>query len=192
MSRLREASRALARTGAHPVLPVERLFAIERIAAGLETRRIARPAPWLDLADQARDDGLGSLPIADLRRLLRPIWADRAQTRLAGALVERLAEDARRSTDRALITSYLVAYPVDHPAFERLRAAAAAGADRHAWQWREAGRAWQLWDGPAAFGKALKRAVDGQALLRDAGLVGSLADGGFVSAARRGAASAAP
>ena len=184
MSRLRDAALALARTGAHPVLPIERLFAIERIAAGLETRRTGTPTPWADLVERAEEKGLGALSIAELRRLLRGIWTDRSRVRLAGALVERLGWDEERSTDRALIASYLVAYPVDHPAFDRLRAVAAAGADRHAWRWRDSGSLYRLWDGPATLGKALGQAEDPQALLRDAGLVGRLADGAFVTAAR--------
>ena len=41
---LREASAALARTAAHPVLSVERLLATERVAAALEARRMKRAA----------------------------------------------------------------------------------------------------------------------------------------------------
>ena len=54
MSRLREASLALARTGTHAVLPVERLFATERIAAGLETRRTGTPGLTSPTSPRAR------------------------------------------------------------------------------------------------------------------------------------------
>ena len=190
MSRLRAASIALARTGGHPVLSVERLFAIERIAAGLEARRIPGGLGASDLIERAEDKGLSALSIADLRRLLRTIWTDRGRARLASALVERLAEDGRRSIDRAVIATYLGLYPVDHPAFGRLRGAAAAAADRHGWAWRAAGQTWRLWEGSDTFGEALRAAADPAALLRDTGFVGPLANGAFISAASAGAARA--
>jgi hypothetical protein len=188
VSALREASVALARKGGYPVLSIERLFAIERVAAGIEARRIPGGLGAAELIERAEDKGLGALSIADLRRLLRAIWADRGRARLASALVERLAEDGRRSVDRALIATYLGAYPADHPAFERLRAAAAAAADRHDWAWRAAGQTWRLWEGIDTVGKALQTASDPVALLRDTGLVGHLANGAFVTAASASAA----
>ena len=169
MSALREASVAFARKGAHPLLSVERLFATERAAAGLESRRIG-------LAER----GLAT----ELRRRLGDIWGDRQNGRLANDLVERLIRRERRSADRALIAAYLLDYPVDHPAFPALREAVAIAADRHAWRWQEAGRRWRLWEGPNSLGEALRVAPDPQALLREAGFVGRLAEGAFVSAAR--------
>ena len=162
MSRLREVAVAFARTGAHPVLSVERLFAIERAAAGLEARRMKHA------------------------RRERPS----VETLTASQIGHALACE-RRSADRAIVDAYLLRYPVDHPAFAALQAAAAVAADRHDWRWREAGRRWQLWSGPDGLGDALRDHADPQALLREAGFVGRLAEGAFVSAARADAARSA-
>ncbi len=183
MSALREASTASARMGAHPLLSVERLFASERIAAGLEARRIERVSVWDELVDRA-SAGPATLSPADLRRLLAGIWSERAHAGLAAPIVERAVAFGRRSVDRAILSAYLLDHPVDHRAFAALRAAAAVAADRHDWGWREAGRRWCLWEGPDALGAAIREAAEPSALLREAGFVGRLADGAFVSAAR--------
>jgi len=161
---LREASAAIARTAAHPVLSVERLLATERVAAALEARRMKRAA---------RIDRL-------------------SLDSLAGATVERALAAGRRSVDRAIVEAYLLHYPVDRPGFAALREAAAVAADRHDWRWREAGRRWRLWEGPAGLAALLASASDPAALLREAGFVGRLADGAFVSAARADAVRSAP
>lgn len=145
-----------ARTGAHPVLSAERLLATERVAAGLEARRIK---------NMARIDRL-------------------SPDTLTGASVERALTSGRRSVDRAIVEAYLLHYSVDRPGFAALQAAAAIAADRHDWRWRDAGRRWHLWSGPHASGEALREHADPAALLREAGFVGRLADGAFVSAAR--------
>lgn len=191
MSALREASVAIARTAAFPVLSVERLFAAERVAAGLETRRIGLGRSLADIADRASDKGVAALAVADLRRLLAAVWTDRRYARFAEPVVERVLGLGRRSADRALIVAYLRDYPVDHPAFATLRDAVAVAAGRHDWRWREVGTQWTLWEAPTALGEALRLAADPAALLRDAGFVGRLADGVFVSAARAGAARSA-
>jgi hypothetical protein len=188
MSRLRDSSVAFARTGAHRLLSIERLFATERIAAGLEARRIGQAEPFAELVERTADKGVAGLSVADLRRLLAGIWTDRSRARLAGTIVDHALGVARRSVDRALVAAYLLDYPVDHSAFEALRAAAAVAAERHIWSWRDAGRAWRLWDGPALLGDALRDADDATLLLREAGFVGRLVDGAFVSAARADAA----
>ncbi len=183
MNRLHDAADALARTGAYPLLSIERLFATERVAAALEARRMESRESWRERIERAAETGVASLPPADLRRLVSGIWTERAHARLAAPIVEAAATRGRRSLDRALIAAYLIEYPVDHAAFAPLRAAAAAAADRHAWRWRDAGATWRLWEGPAMLGAALAEAGDPSALLRDAGLVGRLAGGAFVSAA---------
>jgi hypothetical protein len=188
VSRLREAAVACARTGAHPLLSVERLLATERVAAALEARRMNAVDAWSGLVAGAVDKGIAALIAADVRRLLAGIWTDRVHARLAGPLVDRALALDRCSIDRALITAYLRDYPTDHIAFEPLRAAAAAAADRRDWPWRDAGRTWRLWDGPAALGAALHQAAEPHALLRATGFGGRLGDGAFVSAARADAA----
>jgi hypothetical protein len=190
VSRLREASVAFARTGAYPLLSVERMFAVERVAAALEARRLGGVEPWPELIERATATGCAGLSASAVRRLLSGIWADRAQAQLASAIVGEAVAIERRSTDRTLIACYLRDYPVDHIAFAPLRDAAAIAAERHAWSWRDAGRRWRLWEGPALLGEALRKAGDPQRLLHEAGFTGRLADGAFVSAARADAARA--
>ena len=84
-----------------------------------------------------------------------------------------------RSGDRAAILSYLRGDPGDAAA----RTAAAAAAERHDWPWRERGRRWRLWEGPETLAATLRQAPDRTTVLRGAGLVGSLAAGGFAAAA---------
>ena len=191
MTGLRAAAIALARIDRHPVLPIERLFATERVAAGLEARRTGGAEPWPDFVARLRSGDATLLSAAALRRLVRGLWRDRSAAASAAGIVERAVAIGRRSIDRAIVEAYLLHHPVDHRAFEALRAAAALAAGRHDWRWRSAGEQWRLWDDPAAFGEALGLADDPERLLRDAGFVGPLAGGAFVSAARAGAARSA-
>lgn len=104
-------------------------------------------------------------------------------------LVARLANRRRRiapgpgapgrSADRAAIVAYLRGDPDDGTR----RAAAAAAAGRHDWAWRIRGERWRLWEGPAALATALRDAADRPAVLREAGLIGRLASGGFATVA---------
>lgn len=184
MSGLREVAAVSARRGAHPLLSVERLLASERVAAGIEARRIGRREAWDDLVARLPGASLAALPAADQRRLLLGIWTERSIASLAGGVVEQAAAGRRRSLDRAIVEAYLLRYPSDHPAFGALRAAAALAADRHDWRWREAGARWSLWDGPAGLGDALRDTFDARRLLHETGFVGRLANGVFLRAAR--------
>ncbi len=108
-----------------------------------------------------------------------------ALERLAGRLANRRRRPSRsgarsgRSVDRATIHAYLLGDPAD----EIRRAAARIAAERHDWSWRDRGARWQLWEGPAILAAGLRDVSDPAALLREAGLIGRLALGGFAVAA---------
>lgn len=157
--RCHEAAARAARLGVLPLLPAERLLASERTAAALAARAF-RPPTTVAGAIDPRD--------------VRAGWGD-------GDLIGRALAEGRRSLDRAIVETYLRDYPVRHPGFATLAAAAATAAERHDWHWREAGRHWRLWDGPDALRAAPSRAAG----LRAAGLVGGLATGAFARAVRR-------
>lgn len=120
----------------------------------------------------------------DLRRLVNEMWPDRRCDMVApGVLDAAVAKDAK-SVDRAVLTAYLRHFPLDHPHFERLRAASALTAGRRDWPWRQRGEDWALWDkdaGPERLAKALLDHPDAMATLRAAGLDGDLVQGEFVA-----------
>lgn len=120
----------------------------------------------------------------DLRRLVSELWNDPRCDAIAPAVIDAtLAADAK-SLDRALLTTYLRAFPTEHPAFSQLSTASAVGADRHDWPWRERGERWALWDrhkGPSRLAGALLSQPDARAVLSEAGLDGELELGEFVA-----------
>jgi hypothetical protein len=185
MTALRNAAEAIARTGTLPVLTAERLFASERVAAGLDAHRVPALEPWDELLARAGAE-LADLPDGALRRLIDGIWDTSAGGRLAAALPAEALARRRRGCDRAVIEAYLRHYPRGHPAFEALREAAAIAAERHDWRWRERGRRWQLWasDAPDLLRAEIARGTAIDSLLAEAGLIGTLAQGAFVSAVR--------
>lgn len=182
MSGLRRAAEDIARTGIHPVLTAERLFAIERIAAELDALRVRGTEPWSDLLLRARED-LAALPDGALRRLIAGVWRDRAASGIVAALLAEALARRRRGCDRAIIESYLRAHPRDHPAFPALREAAALAAERHDWPLRTRGRRWLLWseDAPERLRAAIAAGAPAEALLAEAGLTGVLRHGAFAA-----------
>jgi hypothetical protein len=185
MTALRKAAEAIARTGIHQVLTAERLFASERVAAGLDALRVATIEPWDELAARAGAD-ITALADGELRRLIDGIWHQPGGGRLAATSMAEAAVRRRRSCDRAVIEAYLRHYPQDHPAFGALRTAAEAAAIRHDWAWQERGRRWRLWekDAPDLLRAAIAEGGDAGALLAEAGLVGALRDGAFATVVR--------
>jgi hypothetical protein len=182
---LRKAAEAIARTGTYPALTAERLFASERVAAGLDALRVAPFEPWEALVARAAAD-LPALSDGELRRLIDGIWHRPGPGRIAAPLIGEILTRWRRSGDRALIEAYLRHYPKDHPTFRVLREAAGFVAGRHDWPWRERGRRWRLWesDGPDALRAAIADGGEAEALLAEAGLNGSFAQGAFAQAVR--------
>ncbi|HEY0270530.1 MAG TPA: hypothetical protein VGC10_06035 [Sphingomonas sp.] len=190
MTGLRRAAETIARTGIHPVLTAERLFASERVAAGLDALRVAPFEPWDELVARALAD-ISVLSAGELRRLIDGVWRDPAPGRLAIALAGAVLARGGRSGDRALIEAWLRHYPRDHGGFDALREAAATAAGRHDWAWRERGRRWRLWaeDAPALLRAAIADGGEADALLAEAGLTGTLAHGAFADAVRAAHAS---
>jgi hypothetical protein len=120
----------------------------------------------------------------DLRRLVGEMWTDQRCDAVAPAVLDEAIRVGRKSCDGAVILAYLRHLPTDHPAFDRLAAAAALAADRREWLWAERGRRWQLWnpaDGPAKLGAALLDHIEPIAILREAGLDGELSESAFVA-----------
>jgi hypothetical protein len=129
-------------------------------------------------------------PVLSVERLLateRAAAGLEARRMKRAARIDRPAPDTpagRRSADRAIVEAYLLTYPVDRPGFAALQQRAASAADRHDWRWRAVGARLALWEGHGGLAEALASARDPAALLREAGFVGRLAEGAFVSAAR--------
>jgi hypothetical protein len=111
------------------------------------------------------------------------MWAEDSLEKTAPPVLGQSVARSRKSVDRAIIAAYLRHFPVDHPGFDHLTHASALVANRHDWPWRARGDRWALWDpdeGPSRLSRALLH-TDGPAqLLREAGLDGDLATGGFV------------
>ncbi len=131
-------------------------------------------------------DGFDPMQLArrDLRRLVSELWSDPRCDAIAPAVLDAAIGADAKSLDRTVLTAYLRAFPTDHPAFERLRAASALGAGRRDWPWRARGERWALWDrdaGPAKLARALLSQPDAAAVLREAGLDGELGQGNFVA-----------
>lgn len=127
-----------------------------------------------------------SLARRDLRRLVSELWDDERCDHVAPAVLDAAIDANAKSLDRAVLSAYLRHFPLEHPAFERLRAASALGAKRWEWPWKERGERWGLWyrdSGPAGVAKALLAGDDARAILRDIGLDGDLAEGEFVAQA---------
>ncbi|WP_374944918.1 EH signature domain-containing protein [Sphingomonas sp.] len=126
------------------------------------------------------------LRLRDLRRLVGGLWTDARCDAIAPAVLDAAVAVDAKSCDRAVLSAYLRHFPSDHPAFERLRAAASLTAQRRDWPWRARGERWRLWDrdaGPATIAAALLASDDPAAVLREAGLDGDLAQGEFVAEA---------
>jgi len=119
----------------------------------------------------------------DLKRLLDGMWAEDTLEEAARPVLNQSVARSRKSVDRAIIAAYLRHFPLDHSGFDHLMHASALVANRHDWPWRARGDRWALWDpdeGPSRLSRALL-GTDGPAqLLREAGLDGDLATGGFV------------
>jgi hypothetical protein len=174
VSALRDIAKDIARRPPPPLLAFERMFATERAAAQLESRRIGtaqREAPDPDAVD--------AIDAAGLRRLIGTLWPDRRWNRAAARVIARGREISTRSLDRAIILACLRHYPVDHPAFADLRAAAAAASMAHDWPWATRAERWVLWtdDGP----RRVREAVAADAM-DDPGLMRRLAGSAFLAA----------
>lgn len=176
MSRLRDSAHALSRMGMLPVLSTERLLMTERVSAHLD-RRVVRREAAPDLDALARPDDLSAMSDAELRRAVGAVWTMRVPEAVPAVVVAAALGRQRRSCDRAIVEAYLHHHPVDHPACETLRQAAATAAGRHAWRWRQIGEDHRLWDADAA-----ARLV-GMAPAQ-IGLKGRLATGAFARAIR--------
>jgi len=127
-----------------------------------------------------------NLPRRDLRRLVSELWNDERCDHVAPAVLDAAINANAKSLDRAVLSAYLRHFPLEHPAFERLRAASALGAGRWEWPWKARGERWRLWhrdDGPTGVATALLAGDDARAILRDLGLDGDLAEGEFVAQA---------
>lgn len=190
MSALKDAAFRIARAGLLPMLPTERLTHMERVSAQLAMRKgsardrsNAKGEDWETVAGRLDFGRIDAGRPADVRRAIDAIWRDEGRTAQADGLVAQSLAAERKSYDLALILAYLRHFPLDHPAFEALNAAAGTAAERHAWIWRERGRRWHLWDedrGPDAIAQALLGTDDPMRVLQEAGLDGEVAEGGFV------------
>lgn len=141
---------------------------------------------WESFVARIQPTAIEQLKPKDLKRLVDEIWLHEALDDAAALALDQGVSRKRKSIDRTIIATYLRNFPTEHPAFDELNQASASVADRHDWPWRERGATWKLWDasaGPAHLARALLDTDTPIQLLRDAGLDGDLATGGFVEEA---------
>lgn len=192
----RDIAERIRHAGALPVPPTGRRLHTERAADEIVSRVAAGASggggdgsegeDWENVAARIDFSRPGESQSGDIRRAIDAIWQDGDREQHAAVLVEHGITAGRKSYDRALIIAYLRRFPFDHPAFPILLNAAEEAAERHDWIWRERGRRWHFWNdetGPATLGTALLATDDPASLLREAGLDGELAEGGFVAEA---------
>jgi hypothetical protein len=180
--RLRQSALGAGHGALLPVLPLERLFALEHVSATMDRHPLdmARSLLPTSTSESDRIDGLSP---AALRRALDRIWGKGVPRGVVAAVLEGALAQARRSCDRAIIEAYLVHYPDDHADFALLRDTARTAADRHAWGWRTIGREHRLWDEDALdrCARACRAATETAAFVRGLGLIGRLASGRFAT-----------
>lgn len=181
MNRLHESTQAIRGGVVWPVLSQERLFATEHVAAKLDLRPSETACSVL--AHTLLPGAVAGLSASDLRQALDDAWSGPVPPAVPAALLASALARNRRSCDRAVIEAYFMRYPASHAGFALLREAACTAAERHAWHWRVAGRRYRLWDADAADRcAAIHAAPDAaRALLRELGLIGRLAQGGFAA-----------
>lgn len=172
-----------------PAPPADRLLAVEHAATRLMnyTRGASEDAePWSSFVARLALDELGEIRPKDYRRLIDQIWADDDLRGDCVPVLDFAVSEGRASYDRTTIFAYLRHFPLKHPHFEHLAAAASLAAQRRdKWPWKERGTRWALWNkdvGPAKVAKALIGSDDASSILRDAGLDQQLADGRFLEA----------
>jgi hypothetical protein len=122
----------------------------------------------------------------DLKRLLEELWEDERLDAASASILEHGVGRDRKSIARTIIMSYLRHFPTYHPSFDQFTHASALVANRYDWPWRERGAQWALWmpdQGPQRVSRALLATDDPRQILRDAGLDGDLASGGFAEEA---------
>jgi hypothetical protein len=181
MSRLRESALGAGRGAALPVLSLERLFAVEHVAARLDRRPGSSARSMSVLALKPAE--IGALSPRELRRALGEMWSEIVPSGLRAAILKTAIERCGRSCDRAIIESYFMRYPANHADFALLCDAAKTAAERHSWHWRAVGRQYRLWDADAVdrCGADLRASGQPDAFLRTIGLVGKLAEGAFAT-----------
>lgn len=159
--------------------------AVERIDAASATQRKARES-WEQLVKRLDIGAPSSLRPKDLKRVIEEIWDVAPTMQPALANLEDASNRGRKSIDRTIITTYLRAFPREHPGFGNLASASRKAADRHEWPWRERGDTWRLWrpqEAPRALAEALLATDEPASILGEAGLMGDLADGRLVGEA---------
>lgn len=189
---------ACERAGAVKVLPrcTERIEIerAERLIGSVPSGRARIKEAWtrfLARIDPGAPEGLSA---KDLKRLLDGLWDEAGLEDAAVQIVDQGVDRTRKSIDRTIIAAYLRHFPHDHPGFDHLAHVSATVADRHDWPWRQRGDRWALWnpdEGPARLSRALLASESPAQLLREAGLDGELATGGFAEEALLAACEAA-
>lgn len=180
------------RVRAWPSLPPEPI-ALLRAVRQVERRFVQQIA-----VDDKNAEGLlqrligedpASLDGRDIRRALPPAWrrwhSDEEHAPWLLGLTQAALDLQRRSADRKLVNTWIEVFPKG-PLGDQLASAAREAAERHDWPYRNAGRAYELWDpmkGHKALGLALLERDDPAAVLGEAA-IGTLQVGsGLVQAA---------
>ncbi len=164
-------------------------------------RMMDRPAakardsePWESLIARVDLAVPASLSSRDAKRLLRDMWVKEGCDGVERDLLDEGVKRDRTSIDRSIVESYLLRFPLTHPAFGDLRGASEWVARRRDWPWRARGEEFGLWDkeaGPERLASELLSTNRPAGVLRRAGLDGDLATGAFVRHAVRSACAAA-
>lgn len=171
--------------------------AIERAAERMNYRPASKARdvePWESVIARVDLSAPASLCARDAKRLLRDMWVEQG----CGGAERKLLDDGvgrdRTSIDRAIVESYLLRFPTEHPAFPDLRGASELVAWRRDWPWHARGDDFRLWDeevGPQLLATALLATDRPGDVLRRAGLDGDMATGAFVRQAVRSACAVA-
>jgi hypothetical protein len=175
----------------HP-RPPERLT-VERSCQRLSERETSVrrvQEPWAEFIARIDLEDLGNLRPKDLKRAVEELWSDPELEKYGTSIVNACASRYRKSFDRRMIQAYLGKFPIDCAAFPALAQACREGAKRHDWPWQVRGDRWHLWDpenGPELIGQEFLSGADISVILREAGLDGELALGGFAKTAIRSA-----
>jgi hypothetical protein len=176
--------------------PPDRMLALEHSTRKLGDQvggKERAAEEWADFLARINLNALDTIRSGDFRHLLHDIWMDAALHDVSVPVLEYAVAEERKTYDRTIIMAYLRQFPVDHPIFKRLAAAAGLVSRRQDWPWHEQGERWALWDvevGPQRLAAGLMAADDNGQVLREAGF-DQLSDSRFLAVALEEACMAA-
>jgi EH_Signature domain len=176
--------------------PPDRMLALEHSTRKLGNQvggKERASEEWADFIARINLNALDTIRSGDFRHLLHDIWTDAALHDASAPVLEYAVAEGRKTYDRTIIMAYLRQFPVDHPIFNRLAAAAGLVSRRQDWPWHERGERWSLWDveaGPQRLATGLMATDDNGQILRESGF-DQLSDSRFLAVTLEAACMAA-